>query len=449
LRYQNPPFPLTTQILGELPGMATNHVEFYVVSAELSLRMNRMADAQAELEAASRLQPTNQQFQINLAVIRLGSTNPAVSSGGRAVLKGFLTDTNFAPQALRSLVADSLVQKDLTGAFDYSTQLLASAQCAVGDRLQHLNILQQLHSAELPAQLKIAQQQSATNSAEAATTASWMIANGLSGGAADWLNGLNTAIRSQSPVRLALVNCYFADTNWLALMNFTSKGDWDEMDFLRAAYLSHAWAQLGDAGAADSQWNDAVAKAGVRFGALTTLLGLANRWGLQREREDLLWQITKLFPAERGAWQELERDLFVAGDTRKLNQLYALLLSFFPQNADIKNNLAVTSLLLKTNMNQAYIWANEVHEQKPDDPGVTSTYAYALHLQGRTQDGLEAMEKLKKDALEQPSIALYFGVLLSAAGEPDKAAHFLALARSGDTMLPEEKQLLSKVAGDP
>jgi hypothetical protein len=80
---------------------------------------------------------------------------------------------------------------------------------------------------------------------------------------------------------------------------------------------------------------------------------------------------------------------------------------------------------------------------------VTSTYAYALHLQGRTQDGLEAMEKLKKDALEQPSIALYFGVLLSAAGEPDKAAHFLALARSGDTMLPEEKQLLSKVAGAP
>ena len=54
LRYQNPPFPLTTQILGELPGVATNQVEFYVVSAELALRMNRMADAQAELEAASR-----------------------------------------------------------------------------------------------------------------------------------------------------------------------------------------------------------------------------------------------------------------------------------------------------------------------------------------------------------------------------------------------------------
>jgi tetratricopeptide (TPR) repeat protein len=449
LRYQSPPFPLTTKILGELPGAATNHVEFYVVSSELALRMNRIADAQSFLESASRLQPTNLQFQMNIAVIRLGSTNPAESSGGRAALKGFLADTNYTPQALRSLVADCMVQKDLPGAFNYSTQLLASAQSTVGDRLQHLTILQQLQSAELPAQLKIAQQQSATNSAAAAATASWMIASGRSTDAADWLNSLNTAIRSQSPVRLALVNCYFADTNWLALMNFTSKGDWDEMDFLREAYLSHAWAQLDDPGAADGQWSAAVAKAGVRFGALTTLLGLANRWGLQREREDLLWQITKLFPAERGAWQELERDLFVAGDTRKLNQLYALLLSFFPQNADIKNNLAVTSLLLKTNLNQAYAWANEVHEQKPDDPGATSTYAYALHLQGRTQEGVEAMEKLKKDALEQPSIALYFGVLLSAAGEPDKAAHFLALARSGNTMLPEEKQLLSEVAGAP
>ena len=128
LRYQSPPFPLTTQILGELPGVATNHVEFHVVSAELALRMNRMADAQAHLEAASRLQPTNRQFQINLAVIRLGSTNPEVSAGGRAALKGFLTDTNFAAQALRSLVADRLAQKDLPGAYDYSTQLLASAQ---------------------------------------------------------------------------------------------------------------------------------------------------------------------------------------------------------------------------------------------------------------------------------------------------------------------------------
>lgn len=448
LRYQRPPFPLTTQILGGLPDAATNHVGFYVVSAELAMRLNRVADAQADLEIASRLQPTNQQFQINLAVIHLGSTNPAVSAGGRAALKEFLADTNFAPQALRSLVTDRLAQKDLPGAFDYSKQLIASAQATVGDRLQHLNILQQLHSTELPAQLKSTQQQSATNAAAAAATASWMIANNFSTDAAGWLNSLDTGVRSQSPVRLALVNCYFADTNWLALMNFTSKGDWGEMDFLRLAFSSRAWAQLGDSGAADGQWNAAVEKAGGRLGSLTALLELAGRWNLRREREDLLLQITKKFPGELGAWHELEHDYFFAGDTRKLNQLYAGMLPIFPQNADIKNNLAATSLLLKTNLSQAYAWAKEVHEQRPDDPSVTSTYAYALHLQGRTQEGIAALEKMKAGSLEQPSVALYYGVLLSAAGEPDKAAHFLALAKAKGTLLPEEKQLLPG-AGEP
>jgi tetratricopeptide (TPR) repeat protein len=449
LHCQSAPFPLTTQILGELSGVATNNVEFHVISAELALRMNRMADLQAQLEAASRLQPTNQQFQLNLAVLRLDSTNLSVAAGGRAAVKGFLADTHFAPQALRSLVADRLAHQDLPGAFDYSTQLLASAQATVGDRLQQLGILRQRHSAELPAQLKSVQQLSATNAAAAAETASWMIANGFSTNAAAWLNGLGAGIVSQPPVRLALVDCYFANSDWLALRNLTSKGDWEGRDFLRLAFLSHAWAQLGQSRMADDEWHAAVETAGGRFESLTTLLELSGRWGLPREHEDLLWQIVQTFPGEHGAWQELERDYSMTGDTRKLNRLYATLFSIFPQNADIKNNLAATSLLLKTNLTRTYAWAAEAYAQKPNNPPVVSTYAYALHLQGRTREGLAALEKLKKTSLEQPSVALYYGVLLSAAGEPDKGAPYLALAKARGRLLPEEKRLLLEAGNHP
>jgi predicted Zn-dependent protease len=102
---------------------------------------------------------------------------------------------------------------------------------------------------------------------------------------------------------------------------------------------------------------------------------------------------------------------------------------------------------LKTNLTQAYAWASDVYAQKPDDPIVVSTYAYALYLQGRTQEGVAALEKLNKAALEEPSVALYYSVLLSASGESDKAAHFLALAKKG-SLLPEEKRLL-RGTGDP
>ncbi len=442
LHYQNPPFPLTAQILGDLADTATNRAEYHVITAELALRLNRRSDGQRQLELAVQLQPTNQLFQMNLAAVRLGSADPATIEAGRATLKGFLADTNFAPQALRSLVADRLGQKDLPGAYAYSTQLLAGAQVMVGDRLQHLGILRQLHGQELPGQLQAAQLQSATNGALAAAVAGWMTVNGLATNASAWINGLGTGVRSQPPVRLALVNAYLTSSNWLALKDFTLKGDWQETDFLRLAFLSRAWSQLGKPDLATGAWSDAVAGAGTQAGSLNALLDLTGRWGLRREREELLWLVVRKFPGERGAWQELERYYYTAGNTRKLNELYATLFSAFPSEVNFKNNLIVTALLLKTNLTQAYEMAGEVFEQKPGDPMVVSTYAYALHLQGRTQEGVAALEKLNAEALNQPSVAFYYGVLLSAAGNPDKAAPYLKLARTKAQLLPEERQLL-------
>jgi hypothetical protein len=51
------------------------------------------------------------------------------------------------------------------------------------------------------------------------------------------------------------------------------------------------------------------------------------------------------------------------------------------------------------------------------------------------------LEKLEPENLQSPSVALYYGVLLAAAGETGKAAEYLGKARKGP-LLPEEKVLL-------
>jgi hypothetical protein len=53
------------------------------------------------------------------------------------------------------------------------------------------------------------------------------------------------------------------------------------------------------------------------------------------------------------------------------------------------------------------------------------------------------LEKLKPELLEQPSVALYFGVLLSALHETNRAAPFLAIAQAKGQLLPEEIKLLA------
>ena len=444
LRYQSPPYPLTSQVLDDLAASAAGVPDFQIVSAELDLGLHRMADAETHFEAASRLVPTNRLFQLNLAVIRLSTTNTADADDARAKLKQFSTDTTLALPALRSLIADRLLQRDAAGALVYSTQLLTNAQAALSDRLQNLGILKQLQSPALAAQLKALQRDAATNAVMAAQTASWMEVNGFLPEAAGWLNTLSTNIQTQTPVRLAFVDCYLNSTNWQGLRSLTSSGDWGEIDFLRLAFLSHAWSELGETLVADGDWRSAVSSAGERQGAMMALLELANRWQLTREREDLLWSILRRYPDARWAQDSLERIYFDAGNTTGLYQLYTKQLPRSPQNAALKNNLACTALLLKTNLTQANLWAAEAYAQAPTNADVVATYAYALHLRGRNQEGLAALQKLEPAQLEKRSVALYYGVLLSAMGKTGEAAPYLQIARTKGQLLPEEKQLLAE-----
>jgi len=441
LRYQGPPFPLTSQVLGDLSASAANLPDFHIVYAELDLNLQRLAEAESQFEAACQLEPTNRLFQLNLAVIRLGMTN-AAADDARATLEQFSTDAHLCIPALRSLIADRLMHDDANGALNYSTRLLAKAQATLNDRLQYLGILKRLQNPALTVQLNALQRDAATNAAMAAQTASWMEANGFLAGAADWLNTLPANIQTQTPVRLAFVDCYLNATNWLALRKLTASGDWGEMDFLRLAFSSHAWNQLGEPLMADGDWRSAVSEAGERLGALTALLELANRWQLPRAREDLLWSILRGFPDARWAQDSLERLYFDAGNTVGLYQLYLKQIPRSPKNVLLENNLAATALLLKTNLTQAGKWAEDTYAQAPTNANVACTYAYALHLQGRDQEGLAVLQKFQPSRLEQRSISLYYGVLLRATGQAGEAARFLALAQNQGSLLPEEKQLL-------
>ena len=63
----------------------------------------------------------------------------------------------------------------------------------------------------------------------AAQVASWMEVNGFLTQAIRWLNSLPTAIQTQTPVRLALVDCHLNSANWTALRTLTASGDWGKL----------------------------------------------------------------------------------------------------------------------------------------------------------------------------------------------------------------------------
>ena len=443
LRAQAPPYPLAAETLEQLKGSATNVAAYHAVSAELALRLKRTAEAATQFEQAGRLEPTNELYQLNLAVLRLQSTNALASSPARATLERLRASTNVGAVALRWLVADSLGRDDLSAAERSSRQLLADPRSLPDDRLQHLTILRRSKNPEFGPYLSALQKSALTNALEIYGISAWMIGHGLAGEAFGWLTNCPAKVRAEQPVPLALVDCYLAKKDWGGLETFLEAQKWGDLEFFRLAFLSRAAGEQNQKLAAEGRWRSAVREAGDRLGPLNALLIMATSWGRQQAREDLLWQIAKRFPGQQWALRELERSYLAAGNTRGLNKLYSTMASYAPKNFAAQNNWAATSLLLKLNLPRAHELAKEVFSGHPAEAIVTSTYAFSLHLQGRTKEGLAALEKLNAEALETPSVAVYYGLLLSEAGETNKAGKYLGIAQKSD-LLPEEKALAAE-----
>ncbi|HOF69885.1 MAG TPA: hypothetical protein PLV05_08090 [Verrucomicrobiota bacterium] len=448
LHSQSPPFPLATQILEELKGTATNLAAYHAISAELALRLKRTTVAAKHLEQACRLEPTNELHQLNLAVLQLESTKAGVPSAARVTLERLRASTNVGDVALRWLVAESLERNDFSRAARFSRQLLADPRVVMGDRLQHLAILRQSQSPEFKDYLRTQQRNATTNAAQVYALSTWMVERGLADDALTWLLACPAKLQAEQPVLLAVADCYMARKDWHGLDQALSAQNWGDREFLRFAFLARAATELNQKLAADARWRTAIRNAGDRLGPLTTLLTLATKWGQEQAREDLLWRIAQRFPRDQWALRELERTYTLAGNTLGLNKVYSSMASYAPQNFVAQNNLAATSLLLKLNLPRTHELARELFTQHPEQAVIASTYAYSLYLQNRTREGLAVLQKLKPEDLENPSVALYYGILLTAVGEGNKASPYLRIAQDS-SLLPEEKILLAEALKRP
>lgn len=440
LRVEGQPFPLAEQTLKALEPDAKTVAAYQVLSAEFALKLNQPERAEAHFLEATRLEPTNDLHQLNLAVLRLRSTNELVAAAARATLERLRANTNLASVALRWLVSDRRERGDVAAARALSTQLIAQPGAALDDRLAHLDLLRREGRAEFEGYLASMQNLAGTNAAEASSLCGWMLGNGLAGQAARWLTNSDASWQAQPPVRLALADTYDRLKDWAALGKFLEREPWGELEFLRLAWLSRAAGEQKEPFAAEAHWRLAVRQAGDRLGPLASLLKLAANWDRIKAREDLLWLILQKHPGERWALAELARLYAVTDNTRGLNKVYAAMLAVDSNDTRAKNNLAATSLLLKLGLPRAHELSKEIYLQRPQEPVLASTYAYSLHLQGRTKDGIAAMEKLAPESLKTPALALYYGVLLKADGRDADAEPYLALAR-GARLLPEERAL--------
>src|SRR6266581_8058711 len=253
LRAQGKPYPLASQIVEELRQLGTTDAVYHAVSAELALRQNKSDEAIREYEAASRAEPTNQLHPLNLAVLRLRSTNQIEAAQARRSLERLSAEPAVASYALRWLITDSLERNEAAAAKEFSKHLLTQSG-AMDDRLLHLSILDKAGDPDLGPFLANLQKTTATNASDIYHVCRWMAGHGRADDALKWLTNCPAKVRAEQPAPLAMVDCLVAKKDWPGLEKFLQEQKWGDREFLRLAFLSRTAAEQKQNLGVEARW---------------------------------------------------------------------------------------------------------------------------------------------------------------------------------------------------
>jgi hypothetical protein len=440
-------FEIATNALAGVNQADKNTVAYQNVAGAVAAAAHQPAQAEAYFLEALRLDPQNQSVQLNLAVVRLHDSNDLDQAEARIMLERLaLNATNpfLHNQAMRELAVDALQHRQTDKALSLSKQLVQETNATIQDRLLRLDVLLETKSGAFKPTLTAFQREAANNLAGISELATWQMVRTSPQETLAWLRTLSPAMQTNLVVELLVAeNCAMVQ-DWPGLQSSIGRQNWNELEYSRHAFLSLSLRQQGLADSAKAEWElalQAAAVGGPR--SLADLLNLAQQFRWQNETEEILWMIINRYPSNLGAVQALSQLLFLEGRTRSLMQLYSQETKLFPSNTGMKNNLAMTALLLDAPEVKPYELAREVYQSSPTNASYASTYAFSLYKQGKNAEALKVMKPLKPSELQEPSIAGYYGLILKATGERAKAKAYLGWTAKAQ-LLPEENKLFNQ-----
>jgi predicted Zn-dependent protease len=430
-----------TLALSNIDPGATNTSTFHKLMGALAWEVGKSDLAEAEYLEALGLEPGNQTITLNLATVRLFSTNHAIANAARSALEQTPTNSSLRTTALRYLLTDARAHKNSNRALAVSRELVHFPQAAFADKISRLQVLRDCNDPEFDAWL-FDLKQDARNSGESAFgLGRWMLTAQGSTNALAWLRSLPVSLQTNYSVALIVADCEVESKDWTGLLNSTDKQDWGEAESYRLALESLARRSLGQNPAAEAAWRKALHACTHRLDRLSRLVQVTRVWSWKPQEIDVLREITKEFPKEKWAVEQFVAALYAAGNTTELAEFLSKTSEVDPSDVRVKNCLANVFLLRRTELEKAHRLANEAYTAAPDNPFFTSTYAYSLLLQNKKAEALQVLSHVRTEDLQIPAVAAYYGVIQVQSGHNDVAKEPLKRAQAG-TLLPEEKEIV-------
>lgn len=418
--------------------------DFYKLSAALAISTGNLPMAEEHLRRLLANDPTNAALQFSFATILLQRTDRGQSAAGLQMLENLRKNPSVRAETLRHLATHAIRQTNYSSAEPLVEELLQAPDSTFEDRLLHLDLLSKSKSPRILPTLRAYQQATTTNVFQIVKLSRWIAQTRNSTEALTWLQSLPLAIMTNLPVAVVVSEALAGSKNWSGLKEQTESQNWGDLDYYRLSFLAKALREQNLATASKTAWSKALKASENRLDRLQMLQRFASRWKWLNELEEVLWQIVNRFPSETQASENLSALLYLTGKTRTLLELFDYELKKKPESLEAMNNFAYVAMLLSPDDERPRRLARTVYEKDPKHPPFAATYAYSLHLQQKTAEALEAMEKLTPEQLENPSIASHYALILVHSGNNQKAKKYITLSAKA-RLLPEERLLLQKL----
>jgi predicted Zn-dependent protease len=431
------------KILEAIKPEARGNVRYHQLAGAIAVAEKQPTVAETEFAAALRLEPSNQQLALNLATVRLASPDAATKENARAELAQLAEHSALRLESLRSLTSDALAHKALVSAEKWATQLKAEKGATLPDLLLYLEAIQKTDAGEVA--LRDAQLHASQSPVAVSALITWMNRHGMAQSALAWSLALPNEILSVQPVPLAIAEAYSFLQDWSGLRAWVDEKDWAGEEFLRLAVQSHALHRLtpADRASMESQtaWNAALKATKSRPDQLAAIAQLAEGWGYTDNAAEAWWMIANGNQNAKEALTALQRLYKSKQDSHGLLRVAKRALELNPADLVAANNCASLGLLLSGDSSSRRL-AEKLHTENPANAVFSTTYAFSLFTEGKTNDALKAMETLKDSQLRHPAVAAYYFVMLVENGSMERAHLFLSAANKAQ-LLPEEQQLLT------
>ncbi|HEX8490012.1 MAG TPA: hypothetical protein VF626_03250 [Chthoniobacterales bacterium] len=434
---------LARKVLDTIKTETRGSLKYHQLAGAIAVTDKNAVLAETEFAAALQLEPDNQQLALNLATVRLTFPDVAAKEKARAELVKLAEQSELRVEALRALVSDALSHRSLVTAEKWAAELKGEKGATFPDLLLYLEATQKTEAGETA--LREAQAHAAKSPGTASALITWMNRHGMARPALAWALALPTEVLNAQPVPLAVAEAYSFLQDWIALKAWVEGKDWGSEECLRLAVESHALHHLtpGDRSSMESQtaWNAALKATKARPAHLVAIAQLAEGWGYADYAADAWWVIANGDENAKEALTALQRLYKSKQNSHGLLRVAKRALELNPADLVAANNCASLGLLL-TGDSSARRLATKLHKENPTNAIFSTTYAFALFTEGKTNDALKMMETLKEAQLRHPAVAAYYFVMLVENGSMERAHLFLSAANKAQ-LLPEEQQLLT------